>query len=520
MGLDPTNTPDPNRPEGILGRHYQFWNVSSFEEAECITDYPIAIPTNLPDGFVRGENIIVHKTGTSHFEDRWVEHGWGIPGDPTYAFRLEQHTWKFSLDGEPAMINGIPGERHLRPAIPPDFPPLLVFLWEEEGYWFTISGFLGGPITEEFLLEVAASLELRDAAPAIHTPTVSQACSALDPTNTPDPNRPEGIRGREYQFWNVSSFEEAECITDYPIAIPTNLPDGFIRGENIIVHKRSTSHFEDRWVEHGWGIPGDPSYGFRVSQHSWKFSLGNGEPTMINGIPGERSLRPAIPPDFPPLLTLLWEEDGYWFTIWGFLDGPITEEFLLEVAASLEPRDAVPATHTATVSQACSALDPTSTPDPNRPEGILGSISEFWNVSSFEEAECITDYPIAIPTNLPDGFIRGENIIVTKMGTSHFEDRFVEHGWYIPGDPPYGIRLSQHSRKFSLGNGEPAMINGIAGERHLLPSQSPDFPPLLSFLWEEGGYWYTIDGYLHGPITEEFLLEVAASLRLPEDGSG
>ena len=336
MGLDPTNTPDPNRPEGILGRDYQFWNVSSFEEAECITDYPIAIPTNLPDGFIRGENIIVHKSGTSHFEDRWVEHGWGIPGDSTYGFfRLEQHTWKFSLDGEPAMINGIPGERHLRPAIPPDFPPLLVLLWEEDGYWYTISGFLDGPITEEFLLKIAASLELRDAAPATYTPTVAQACSALDPTNTPDPNRPEGILGKDSQSWNVSSFEEAECITDYPIAIPTNLPDGFVRAENVIVNKRSTSHFEDRWVEHGWGIPGDPSYGFRVSQHSWKYSLGNGEPTMINGIPGERRLRPAIPPDFPPLLTLLWEEGGYWYAIMGFLDGPITEEFLLEVAASL-----------------------------------------------------------------------------------------------------------------------------------------------------------------------------------------
>ena len=76
------------------------------------------------------------------------------------------------------------------------------------------------------------------------------------------------------ESWNVSSFEEAECITDYPIAIPTNLPDGFVRAENIIVNKRSTSHFEDRWVEHGWGIPGDPPYGFRLSQHSWKLGLG------------------------------------------------------------------------------------------------------------------------------------------------------------------------------------------------------------------------------------------------------
>ena len=335
MGLFPTNTPDPNRPEGIRNMGTQVWNVTSFEEAECITVYPIALPTNLPEGFIRGENIIVSKRGSDYFEDRFVEHGWGIPGDPAYGFRLEQHSRPFGLGGgELAMINGIPGERHLRPARPPDFPPLLTLLWEEGEYTFAISGFLHGPVTEEFLLEVAASLELPNAAPATQTTTVPPECMGLDPTSTPDPNRPEGILGRNYQFWNVSSFEEAECITDYPIAIPTNLPDGFVRGENIIVHKTGTSHFEDRWVEHGWGIPGDPTYGFRLEQHTWKFSL-DGEPAMINGIPGERHLRPAIPPDFPPLLVFLWEEEGYWYTIDGYLHGPITEEFLLEVAAFL-----------------------------------------------------------------------------------------------------------------------------------------------------------------------------------------
>ena len=269
MGLDPTNTPDPNRPEGILGRHYQFWNVSSFEEAECITDYPIAIPTNLPDGFVRGENIIVHKTGTSHFEDRWVEHGWGIPGDPTYGFRLEQHTWKFSLDGEPAMINGIPGERHLLPARPPDFPPLLVLLWEEDGYWFT-------------LFRVSCTAQLRRSSCWRSPHLWSCGMRLPQPTLPPSHRRVQlstqpviltrtvrravrrAFSVRISEFWNVSSFEEAECITDYPIAIPTNLPDGFIRAENVIVNKRSTSHFEDRWVEHGWYIPGDPPYGFRA----------------------------------------------------------------------------------------------------------------------------------------------------------------------------------------------------------------------------------------------------------------
>ena len=165
----------------------------------------------------------------------------------------------------------------------------------------------------------------------------------------------------------------------------------------------------------------------------------------------------------------------------------------------------------------CAALDPTSTPDPNRPDGILGMSSEFWNVSSFQEAECITGYPVFVPSNLPDEFIRSETIIVNKMGTKDWEDVFVEHGWYIPGDPPYGVRLSQHTRKFGLGNGEPATINGFPGERQLDPPRGTDFPPGLSLAWKEAGYWFTVFGYLHGPITEKFLLKVAASLRIPNE---
>ena len=362
--------------------------------------------------------------------------------------------------------------------------------------------------------------EAKPTAPEVDTQTTDTPpeCAGIDPTNTPDPNHPEGIRGRDYQFWNVSTFEEAECITDYSIAVPTNLPEGFIRSENIIVHKRSTSHFEDRWVEHGWGIPGDPSYGFRVSQHSWKYSLGNGEPAVINGIPGQRRLRPAMPPDFPPLLTLLWEEDGYWYTVMGFLDGPITEEFLLDVAASLQPQDAIAdASPSASVSQECLALDPTSTPDTNPPEDGLGLFSESWELSSFNAAECITDYPVAVPTNLPDDFVRHETIVVRKSGTSHFEDRLVGQSWHILGDPSIGFSIEQHSWKVGLGHSEPAIINGFPGERLFLPAQSPDSPPLLGLSWEESGYWFTILGFLHGPITEEFLLKVAASLELRED---
>ena len=162
----------------------------------------------------------------------------------------------------------------------------------------------------------------------------------------------------------------------------------------------------------------------------------------------------------------------------------------------------------------CVGLFPTSTPDPNLPEGIRGMGTQTWYVSSFQEAACITGYPISVPTNLPDGFIRSESIVVGKRGSEHIEERSVWHSWYIPGDPPYGFRLEEHSLRISLLGGEPAIINGIPGERRLRPEQPPEVPPLLTLLWEEGGHWYKIMGFLQGPITEEFLLEVAASLQV------
>ena len=178
--------------------------------------------------------------------------------------------------------------------------------------------------------------------PVPQTTTATLDCVGLFPTSTPDPKVQEVIPGRFSNLWEVSSYEEAECITGYPIYVPTNLPDGFIRNDTFLAVSRGTKSFEERYVEIGWRLPGDQGYGFMLSQHSRKFGLSQGEPAIINGIPGSRYLRPAIPPRLPPLLVFLWDEDGYWFTIAGFLDGPITEEFLLEVAASLEPRDDQP----------------------------------------------------------------------------------------------------------------------------------------------------------------------------------
>ena len=337
-----------------------------------------------------------------------------------------------------------------RSALPPDVPPTDTP---------TPAPTIGATHTPEAVPTPQAA-DTPEPVPTITPIAIPPECIGLFPTNTPDPNRPEGIRNWGSQSWTVSTLEEAECITGYPIAVPAWLPDGFVRSDNIFVNQPPFPN-SPRFVQQFWHDSGDPAYGFDLEQNPGQIGLSGGEPAMINGIPGERSFHPADSNRPNPLLSLAWRVGEYTYFLTAFLHGPVTEEVLLKIAASLELRDAASATHATTVSQACSALDPTSTPDPNRPEGILGTISEFWNVSSFEEAECITDYPIAIPTNLPDGFIRAENVIVNKRSTSHFEDRWVEHGWYIPGDPPYGFRVSQHSWKLGLGGGEPAMINGI-----------------------------------------------------------
>lgn len=180
--------------------------------------------------------------------------------------------------------------------------------------------------------------------------------------------------------------------------------------------------------------------------------------------------------------------------------------------------EAIPTDRPADAPLDCAALFPTNTPNPDRPASIRSFGSQFWNVHSYEEAECVTGFPIYVPANLPDGFMQNDSISVSKMGSASFESRFVEHGWHLPGDTVYGFRLSQHSSEFGI-NGEPAIINGALGERHLLPARPPDFPPLLTLLWKQDGYWFTVSGFLDGPITEEFLLKVAASLHIPDEGS-
>ena len=135
-------------------------------------------------------------------------------------------------------------------------------------------------------------------------------------------------------------------------------------------------------------------------------------------------------------------------------------------------------------------------------------------VSTVEEAESITGYPIASPASLPAGFVRSENILVNKLSSTYFVQQF----WMSSADPSIQFDLEQHPGLDGLGNSEPAIINGVPGERKLLPASPPGRPhPRLSLFWKDGETSYALSGTLAGTLTEATLLEIAASVSLPED---
>ena len=141
---------------------------------------------------------------------------------------------------------------------------------------------------------------------------------------------------------------------------------------------------------------------------------------------------------------------------------------------------------------------------------------QLWNVSSVQEAESRTGYAIASLASLPAGFVQGENIIVNKLSSDHYQTHFVQQFWRSPNDPSISLMLEQHPGLAGLGSGQPFLINGVTGERELLPASPPSRPhPMLSLFWKDGDTSYVLTGALAGTLTEAALLEIADSVSLP-----
>lgn len=139
---------------------------------------------------------------------------------------------------------------------------------------------------------------------------------------------------------------------------------------------------------------------------------------------------------------------------------------------------------------------------------------QLWNASSVQEAESRTGYAIASPASLPAGFVQGENSIVNELSSDHYQTHFVQQFWRSSSDPSISLMLEQHPGLAGLGNGQPFLINGVMGERELLPASPPNRPhPMLSLFWKDGDTSYVLTGTLAGTVTEATLLKTAGSVR-------
>lgn len=151
-----------------------------------------------------------------------------------------------------------------------------------------------------------------------------RASDDIDPCSA---NKPFG-----FGFWSVSSLEEAAVRAGYVIATAHFVPDGYEPFEFISV---TNNPRRGRSVQQIWDSV-DGSSRFTLDQHPTQFKLGDGEPFDIGGLSGDRSLQPVDSTRSQPLLTLLWHEGEFTFILSALLTGSLTEEVLLDVAASVE----------------------------------------------------------------------------------------------------------------------------------------------------------------------------------------
>lgn len=63
-----------------------------------------------------------------------------------------------SMDGEPALIRGLPALRSLTSVPGSQRPPNLIYLWQDGRVSYILTGTLAEPLTEDALIRVAESI--------------------------------------------------------------------------------------------------------------------------------------------------------------------------------------------------------------------------------------------------------------------------------------------------------------------------------------------------------------------------
>ena len=146
-------------------------------------------------------------------------------------------------------------------------------------------------------------------------------------------------------IWYATTLEEASEVVGFTVVTPRFVPEDFCRGLYIDVHDPCAELREifdcqiPMQVTQMWGWLEDED--LEPSQRAFLMliqspgSMGTGDlATEVGGYPatidyvGSQSNPPVI-------VTLHWEIDGMYFILIGTISGPITEEMIYKVAASV-----------------------------------------------------------------------------------------------------------------------------------------------------------------------------------------
>jgi hypothetical protein len=138
------------------------------------------------------------------------------------------------------------------------------------------------------------------------------------------------------------------------------------------------------------------------------------------------------------------------------------------------------------------------------------------NVKSVSAAEQLAGYPVATPGYLPESFTL-RSVSYEASGAGMPEDRKptwdnskVMQGYYWSDNATVYFTLIQTQHE--LGNGgEPYTVNGWSATRRYDDSDTTK-PPMLDFVWELDGRYFSINGRLQGPLDEATLVKIASSV--------
>ena len=143
---------------------------------------------------------------------------------------------------------------------------------------------------------------------------------------------------------SVFTLEAAEAVVGFPVAVPQYIPDGFYRQEMIMLSQLGAGLPEE--MKHGkpvnivdifYFLEEDEQVMFSIHQSLGKAGIGGGEPAEVCGVQGEKKLLPADPRRKYPseILTLAIQKDGYTFSIYATLAGPLDEAEIEKIVCSV-----------------------------------------------------------------------------------------------------------------------------------------------------------------------------------------